>query len=142
MGMLFAHVVRRLILGSTFRDLFMRIQQKFLWIQWLSLFVLVATGMFQMSAHPAYQGLLIIENRWTFAIFLKHAVIAVLFVLSLYETLWVSPALRRIYIRQDHELPVDIAQLKRLEKQHNILIWFSLGIALGVLGLTAIARVS
>lgn len=120
----------------------MQIQRKLLWIQWLSLFVLVATGMFQMSAHPAYQGLLVIENRWALVIFLKHVAIAILFILSLYETFWVTPGLRRGYIRQDNGLLVDVHQLKRLERQQNILNWFDLGIVLIVLGLTAIARVS
>jgi uncharacterized membrane protein len=41
-----------------------RYQQRLDWMGWLSLAVLFGTGMFQMSAHPNYEGFFSVESRW------------------------------------------------------------------------------
>jgi hypothetical protein len=44
---------------------------------WLCLAVLGATGMFQMSASPSYEGFLAIHNPWSQAILVKHLLVLV-----------------------------------------------------------------
>jgi uncharacterized membrane protein len=51
------------------------IRQRFTPLANLSLVVLIVTGMFQMSADPNYDGMLVIDNDWSRAILLKHVAI-------------------------------------------------------------------
>ena len=39
---------------------------------WLSLGALIPTGLFQMSAHPSYLGLMSIANDWAYSLLIKH----------------------------------------------------------------------
>jgi uncharacterized membrane protein len=107
---------------------------------WISLVVLSATGMFQMSSHPQYQGFLAIENNWATAIFIKHVVISLMVVVSAYLTWGVMPALNRLVLKRAAGKPVDAELAARLERQEQRLMWISLGFAVIVLALTAWAR--
>lgn len=107
---------------------------------WLSLVVLLGTGMFQMSANPNYQGFLAIDSRWAIAILVKHLFFIGMVAVSAYLTWGLLPALRRnALLRARGGLPVETDRLNQRE------IWllrvnFALGVI--ILGLTALARVS
>src|SRR5262245_18690314 len=51
----------------------------------ISLIVLVATGIIQMSDEPHYNGLLVLNSVWTWALLGKHIVIGAMIVISLIE---------------------------------------------------------
>ena len=68
-------------------------------MSWLSLLVLVGTGLFQMSANPNYQGFLSVSNRWALAILLKHILFLAMTGLSAYLTWGVLPDLQRLALR-------------------------------------------
>ena len=109
---------------------------------WISLTILAATGMFQMSSHPQYQGFLAIENNWATAIFIKHVVISLMVLISAYLTWGLLPALNRLALKRAAGKPVDEGLANRLEKQEKRMMWISLGLAAVILALTAWARVA
>ena len=71
------------------------LQQRFDPLGWFSLAILAATGMFQMSASPSYQGFLAIENRWAAAILIKHLFFFGMAGLSAYLTWGLMPKIDR-----------------------------------------------
>jgi uncharacterized membrane protein len=107
---------------------------------WVCLLVLVATGMFQMSANPNYSGFLAIDNRWAAAILVKHVVFFAMTGVSAYLTWGILPRLRRAALRQSRGL--EVPEASRLQRQETLLIRLNLVLATLVLALTAIARAS
>jgi uncharacterized membrane protein len=109
---------------------------------WFSLAVLIVTGMFQMSAHPQYEGFLAINNTWSLAIFVKHIVIGAMVVVSAYTTWVLNPAYQRLALLSAKGLPVDEELLARMKHREVVALRLMLMIAVIVLALTALARVS
>ena len=67
-------------------------------LAWLSLAILIATGLTQMSANPNYTGFLSISNRWSAAILIKHVVIGLMVALAAAQTWWLQPRLARLLL--------------------------------------------
>ncbi|MEA4906122.1 MAG: hypothetical protein GYA17_15540 [Chloroflexi bacterium] len=113
-----------------------RIQQ----VGWFCLGVLVVTGMFQMSAHPSYEGFLAISNPWSLAILLKHAAVGIMILFSAYLTWGINPLLQRLLLVQSRGGETPPGQLARLQ-QREILFWrLNFAVSILVLALTAWAR--
>lgn len=113
-----------------------RIQQ----VGWFSLAVLTATGMFQMSAHPAYDGFLAIDSPWASAILAKHVVIGLMVITSAYMTWGLTPALRRLALLQSAGGQVDQAQQAALQRKEGLALRANMILSVVVLLLTALAR--
>lgn len=109
-------------------------------LSWLSLLTLAATGMFQMSANPNYQGFLAIANRWAAAILIKHIIFFIMIALSAYMTWGILPRLQRIALRQARGL--EAFEADSVLRQETLLMRLNLILSAIVLGLTAIARAS
>ncbi len=107
---------------------------------WACLIALVATGMFQMSANPNYQGFLAFDNRWAVAILIKHLVFLVMIGVSAFMTWGVMPRLQRaaLLASRGQEAP----EARRWQQQEKLLLWLNLILGVLVLGLTALARAS
>jgi uncharacterized membrane protein len=118
-----------------------RYQQRLDWMGWLSLAVLFGTGMFQMSAHPNYEGFFSVENRWAAAIFTKHMVIFGMIGISAYLTWGVFPRIRRNAMLQAKGLQDD-GKARNILKWNTRLVFLNLLLGAVVLALTALARVS
>lgn len=129
---------RRIMDADAFAKLLDAIQHRLDPVAWLSLAVLIATGMFQMSANPNYSGLLAIDNRWAAVILLKHIVFGGMVIASAYQTWGVLPGLRRLALRQARGL--DAPELETLRKRETTLLTANLALAVIVLALTAMAR--
>lgn len=108
-------------------------------IGWFSLTVLVASGLFQMSASPNYEGFLAISNRWSAAILMKHLVFIVMIGVSAYLTWGLLPQLRRSVIRLSQGDPYT-PEAEKLQRKNKRLLRLNLVFALLVLALTALAR--
>lgn len=117
-----------------------RVTRKLDPLGWLSLTVLVGTGLFQMSASPNYAGFLVIGNRWAVAIFIKHLVFGAMIAVSAYLTWGVLPALRRLALRR--AAGQDTSEAARWGQRETQLLRLNLILAVLVLGLTALARAS
>lgn len=105
-------------------------------LAWLSLAVLVATGLTQMSANPGYQGFLAIGNRWAAAILAKHLVIAGMIGLAAFQTWFLYPRLSRLALRGSRS-PEETSSTQR---QQVSLGRLNLLLSVAVLLLTAVAR--
>ena len=117
-----------------------RLQRRFDPLAWLSLALLVATGLFQMSANPNYKGFLTIANRWALAILVKHLVFLAMTLVSAYLTWGVLPNLQRMALRRARGL--EAAGEESLQSREVRLLRLNLVLGVLVLALTAIARAS
>lgn len=123
-----------------YANLLDRAQRRLDPLAWLSLVVLVGTGLFQMSASPNYQGFLAISNRWSAAILLKHVVFLGMVAVSAYLTWGIMPTMRRLAFlkAKGQETP----QAELLQRKEVRLLKLNLVLGVIVLGLTAVARAS
>ena len=98
-----------------------RVQERLQQVGWLSLLVLGATGMFQMSVNPNYGGFLAIDNRWAAAILLKHAAIGLMVIVSAYSTWGLLPQLRRMALMRAAGKSLDERVTKQLLARESML---------------------
>jgi uncharacterized membrane protein len=127
--------------GPQLAALFQQLQKRFQPWAWLSLAVLVATGLTQMTANPNYAGVLRIANAWTAAILIKHMAVGGMMVIGAYLQWGVQPALARLALLEAHARPVSQAEAGRLRRRETTLTRLNLLCGLLVLALTAVARV-
>ena len=59
---------RKSLSGNQYSAFLDQVSRRLQLVGWLSLAVLVGTGMFQMSASPSYRGFLAINNPWSIAL--------------------------------------------------------------------------
>jgi uncharacterized membrane protein len=135
---LFIPAARGDLAAEDYSRLLGRIQRRLDPLGWMSLAVLVGTGLFQMSANPNYQGLLQVSNRWALAILVKHLVFLLMTGVSAYLTWGLLPALRRLALVRARGHPADGAAA--LEARERRLIMINLVLGIIILGLTALAR--
>lgn len=119
-----------------------KVQSRLQQVGWFSLVVLTGTGMFQMSAHPAYEGFLAIENSWSVAILAKHGVVVLMIAVSAYNTWGLTPALRRLALMRTAGKELQPETTARLQKQEDFLLMLNGILSVVVLLLTAVARAS
>jgi uncharacterized membrane protein len=125
--------------GPEFGELIRRLQNRFNPLAWLSLAVLIVTGLTQMEASPHYDGLLRITNPWTVAILGKHLVVGGMILIGLYMQLSLQPELARLALLESRGRAAPNADI--LRRREAGLIWLNLACGALVLALTAIARV-
>jgi uncharacterized membrane protein len=128
--------------AGAYDTFFARMSTRLQRIGWFSLVVLIITGLFQMSAHPQYEGVLAVNNTWSIAIFAKHIVIGGMVAISAYVTWIINPAYQRLSLMKSKGALIDDSQLKRLQRREVLALRLMLAIAVVVLLLTALARVS
>jgi uncharacterized membrane protein len=109
-------------------------------IGWFCLFILIGTGLFQMSAHPSYQGFLAIDNAWAVALFIKHIIIALMVAVMGFMTWFVIPGLKRLALKQKLGKVISKSELIKYRKQEKTILWVNLILAIFVLIFTAWAR--
>lgn len=116
------------------------LQQRLQWLGWLCLAILTATGMFQMSASPNYEGMLAIKNTWAVAILAKHIAIGGMVLVSAYLTWGLGPELKRLALRQAKNMQGNAAEAEKLHRKEQTLFVLNLILSILVLALTAWAR--
>lgn len=137
---LFLPAARQSLDPQIYAELLSGIQRRLDPLAWISLLVLVGTGMFQMSANPNYQGFLAVNNSWAVAILLKHIVFTIMIGISAYLTWGLLPKLGRAALRQAQGQNTPEGQ--GLLKQDTYLLSLNLILGVIVLALTALARAS
>ena len=109
-------------------------------IAWFSMSLLLATGLFQMSVNPHYDGFLSTSTQWSLAILIKHILGIVMVVVSAIQTWEVIPAIRRAIMRSKK---VDNAnQIDSLRRREVLLLRMNFGLSILILLATAFARAS
>lgn len=131
---------RRSLQPEAYAELLSGLRRQVNLVGWASLLVLAATGMFQMSANPHYQGFLAVNSRWAAAILIKHLLFLVLLGVSAYLTWGLLPRMQRAaWLARHGQASYDAAAFQR---QEALLIRINLILGLLVLALTALARSS
>jgi uncharacterized membrane protein len=131
---------KRVLEANSYTLFLAQIQRRLDPLGWLSLAMLLGTGLFQMSSNPNYQGVLNISSRWASAIFIKHIIFIGMVGVSAYLTWGLLPALRRISLLRAKGQ--DPEELNNLERRESLLLRLNLVLGIAILGLTALARVS
>src|SRR5258706_9534325 len=116
-----------------------RLQQRFYPLAWLSLAVLIATGLTQMEANPNYTGFLRLSSTWAVVILAKHVAVGGMILIGLYMQLSLQPELARLVLLEAHGRPAPNAE--KLRQRELNLTRLNLLCGVLVLGFTAIARV-
>jgi uncharacterized membrane protein len=110
-------------------------------LSWLSLALLIGTGLLQMSANPHYEGFLTIANRWSLAILAKHLTFILMIAVTAYQTWRLGPELERIgWLRAKRPEETDPGAVATLQARMRRLSRLNLALAVIVLALTALAR--
>jgi uncharacterized membrane protein len=115
------------------------IQGKVEGLAWFSLGLLAATGLFQMSSNPHYDGFLATSDQWSLAMLTKHTLTVIMVTLSAVQTWEVMPAIRRVLLRREK---ADRTELALLQRREMIFAWLNLALAVLIFGATAVARAS
>lgn len=131
---------RRTLTPDSYALLLEQIQRRLDPLAWLSLAVLLVTGLFQLSANPNYEGFLNFSNRWAISILIKHILFIGMIGISAYLTWGVLPALRRIAMLQAKGM--ETVDAEKLQKRETFLLRINLILGLLILGFTALARAS
>jgi len=140
LAMLVLPAARQALDDANYASLLQKVHRRLDPLGWLSLVMLAGTGMFQMSANPNYEGFLAFNNRWAFALLLKHLLFLGMAGIAGYLTWGLLPKLQRLALRQAHGQ--DPPDTRRLWKQEALLLRINLILGVLILALTAIARAS
>lgn len=133
-------VARRVLDANNYSHFLENLQRRLDPLSWFSLAILLATGLFQLSSNPNYEGFLSISNRWAISILVKHILFFGMIVVSAYMTWGLLPNLRRIALMRSKGIETE--ETEKLEKREVILIRINLILGILILGLTALARAS
>ena len=109
-------------------------------IAWFSMSLLLATGLFQMSVNPHYDGFLSISTQWSLAILAKHLLGVIMVVVSAIQTWEVIPAIRRAIIKSKKSKNTE--ELDSLRRREILLLRMNFGLSVLILLATAFARAS
>jgi len=109
-------------------------------IAWFCMSLLLATGLFQMSVNPHYDGFLSTSTQWSLAILIKHLLGIVMVVVSAIQTWEVIPAIRRAILLSKKNK--NAGELDSLRRREILLLRMNFGLSLLILLATAFARAS
>lgn len=140
MALIVLPAARRALDPAPFSLLLARMQARLQPVAWFSLILLSGTGLFQMSAHPSYEGFMAIDNEWAMAILAKHLVIGLMVLSSAYLTWGLLPALQRTALLRAAGGEVDPDRIARLERRETQILRLNLVLSMVILALTAWAR--
>ncbi len=108
-------------------------------IAWFSIGLLVATGLFQMSTSPHYDGFLSLSTQWSMSILIKHGLGVIMVVVSAIQTWEVIPSIHRTLMKKEN---ADVNEIAKLQRREVILLRANLVLSVLILGATAFARSS
>jgi NADH:ubiquinone oxidoreductase subunit 6 (subunit J) len=107
---------------------------------WLCLAVIGFTGMFQMSAHPAYEGFLAFHNPWSVAILGKHLLVLVFLGVKAYLTMIQEPNLiRTVFLAEKRKDGENLTSVQ-VARSENRLILIMAALFVLILLFTSLAR--
>jgi uncharacterized membrane protein len=132
--------VRRINEPEIILALLERLRTRFQPVAWLSLAILIGTGLIQMATNPNYAGILAIENTWSKAIFIKHIAIGFMIAIAAYQSFLLYPRLTRSLMLQMRSKDSPGETLSIGADQG--LLRLNIILSISVLLLTSIARIA
>ncbi|GAB1422024.1 hypothetical protein MASR2M15_22310 [Anaerolineales bacterium] len=120
---------------DAFYQLLSRWRKRFFAVSNLCLVALIATGLFQMTADPYYNGFIQFDNDWSKVMLAKHGLIVLMAIAGLVLQFIVVPSLERqsILLQKDGN---NKTEWQRLRRQEIILTWLSAILGFFVVGLS------
>jgi uncharacterized membrane protein len=106
-------------------------------LAWFCMGVLLATGLFQMSANTHYNGFLDTSAQWSLAILAKHGLGIIMVVVSAIQTWEVIPNIQRTLMKKGG---VNEDELAKLQKRETLLLRINFILSALILAATALAR--
>ena len=131
---------QRTLQEGSYATFLVKVQLRLDPLAWLSVVVLLGSGMLQMSANPNYEGFLAVNNQWGWAILIKHIIFGLMVITSSYITWGIMPSMRRSALRQSQGQ--DVPEIASLQKREWLFLRMNLVLGIIVLALTALARAS
>jgi uncharacterized membrane protein len=119
-------------------ELFDGMQPRLESLSWFCLFLIVASGLFQMSVNRNYHGLVGLENTWEVAIVTKIGLVIALAGVALWVSWGLNPAIQRAKIR--YRKTGDTTEMDALRRRERRLLAAQVVVALLILLVTALAR--
>lgn len=114
------------------------IQKRLEPLAWFSLGVLIATGLFQLSANRHYNGFFDVSTQWSLAILVKHGLVAGMVIVSAVQTWEVLPSIRRTLLRRERGAREE--EMIKLQRREEILLRMNFILSILILAATALAR--
>jgi len=114
------------------------VERRFRPIGNISLIVLLATGVIQMSDDPHYKGFLIVDSLWAWGLLAKHILIGGMILISLITQGQILPALDRAKMLARKSAGGSPTQETAIRKRLRALALVNLALGIFVLLLTAI----
>lgn len=139
LALLVLPLARRHLSAEAQREFYLALQQRLDRLGWAALAVLLATGMFQMSANPYYEGLLTVANPWARAILFKHLAFLGMVGVSAWQSWFLLPELARQSLAQVRGRGQP-ERWQQLTARQERLLRLNMVLAVIVLALTALAR--
>jgi len=105
-------------------------------LAWFCMAILIATGLFQMSANAHYNGFLNTSSQWSLAILVKHSLGILMVALSAAQTWEVIPAIQRTLMKKN----AAAEELDSLRRREAVLLRLNFILSVLILAATAFAR--
>lgn len=137
LNLLILPAAQRTLDSSAQLRLMTAIQKRLEPLAWFCMIVLLATGMFQMSANEHYNGFLDISAQWSLSIFIKHALGLIIAAVSAVQTWDVIPNIQRALMKKGGANPDELAKLNQRE---TLLLRVNFILSALLLAATAFAR--
>lgn len=109
-------------------------------IVWFCIFVIGATGMFQMSANPYYEGFLAIGNTWSLAILVKHMLVLIFVMLMAYVSFVQEPRMERAAMLMTKDEQAGRTRISKEARSENRMILILAVLFFLILVFTSLAR--
>jgi uncharacterized membrane protein len=126
--------------ANAYADWIAKLNNRMNALGWLSIAILIATGLVQMSANINYEGLFSIANNWALALLLKHIVFFGMIAISAYITWALTPKLQHAALLRARDGSSGQEQI--LLKRFQRLMALDLILGIITLAFTAFARIS
>ena len=125
--------------GSLASNQWLTLQQKFTPYVNLSLVLLLITGFVQMTNDENYNGFLVVDSMWAWAILIKHIAFGLMVILTAYMQFSLYPAIERTQLLAESRPKTATATQNELQQKEVRLLRLNLVCATAVLFCTAVA---
>jgi uncharacterized membrane protein len=125
--------------GALSANQWLQLQKRALpWVN-VALVLLLITGFVQMTNDENYEGFLVLESLWAYAMILKHVAYLILVALTVYLQFVLYPSMTRLALFGDSRPELAEAEQERLARREIRYLRLNVVCAMAVLLFTAIA---
>ncbi len=139
LGLVVWPVAQRTLAAPQLAALMDALHRRFTPLAYLSLGVLIVTGMIQLVGDKNYMGALQFTNTWSRVILVKHLLVGAMIAVSVYMNMSLEPALRRLALLETRPSQTVTGSIAALRRRRARLTQINFICGILVLLLTAVA---